>query len=110
MKGRNMVKFQTLCRSAIVIWIWNGFSALGTVYHSGGWGASGQGLPDQVLKGDKITIPGGTFNWKTKVTISKLNSLQGAGVGKTINKDGLQTGQLILWTLAAGFPSRMTGI
>ncbi len=50
MKGRNMVKFQTLCRSAIVIWIWNGFSALGTVYHSDGSAASVQGLHEPSVK------------------------------------------------------------
>ena len=44
MKGRNMVNFQTLCRSAIVIWIWNGFSALGTVYHLDGSGGQCAGF------------------------------------------------------------------
>jgi hypothetical protein len=77
MKGRNMVKFQTLCRSAIVIWIWNGFSALGTVYHSDGSAASVQGLHNQVLDGDTITLPAGTFVWNTGVTITKGITLQG---------------------------------
>src|SRR4029077_12784906 len=77
MKGRNMVKIQTLCRSAIVIWIWNGFSAFGTVYHSDGSAASVQGLHDQVLDGDTITLPSGTFSWTGKITITKAITIQG---------------------------------
>ena len=110
MKGRNMGKFQTLCRSAIVIWIWNGFSALGTVYHSDGSAASVQGLHNAVLNGDTITIPAGTFNWTTKVTISKSITLQGAGVGQTIIRDAVQGGPLLQTTLAAGGLTRITGI
>jgi hypothetical protein len=110
MKGRNMVKFQTLCRSAIVIWIWNGFSALGTVYHSDGSAASVQGLHNQVLNGDTITIPAGTFTWTTRVTITKGITLQGAGVNSTIIKDNVQSGRLIGVTLAANNVTRITGI
>jgi len=110
MKGRNMVKFQALCRSAIVIWIWNGFSALGTVYHSDGSAASVQGLHDQVLNGDTITIPAGTFNWTTRVTISKSITLQGAGVGNTIIKDAVNGTQLIQVGLVANNLTRITGI
>src|SRR5207248_11315601 len=102
MKGRNMGKFNALCRSAIVIGIWNGFSALGTVYHSDGSAASVQGLHNQVLNGDTITIPAGTFNWTTKVTISKSITLLGAGVGNTIIKDAVQGGPLLQGTLSAG--------
>ncbi len=109
-EGRNMVKFQTLCRSAIVIWIWSGFSALGTVYHSDGSAASVQGLHDQVLNGDTITIPAGTFNWTTKVTISKSITLQGAGVGNTIIKDAVNGTQLIQVGLVANNLTRITGI
>jgi hypothetical protein len=110
MKGRNMVKFQTLCRSAIVIWIWNGFSALGTVYHSDGSAASVQGLHNQVLNGDTITIPAGTFNWTTRVTITKSITLQGAGVGNTIIKDAVNGTQLIQVGLVANNLTRITGI
>ena len=110
MKGRNMVKFQTLCRSAIVIWIWNGFSALGTVYHSDGSAASVQGLHNQVLNGDTITIPAGTFTWSTRVTIAKGITLQGAGVGSTFVKDAVQSGPLLQVTLAAGKLTRIVGI
>src|SRR4029077_16882480 len=110
MKGRNMVKIQTLCRSAIVIWIWNGFSALGTVYHSDGSAASVQGLHNQVLNGDTITIPAGTFNWTTGVTISKSITLQGAGVGSTIIKDAVNGTPLIQVGLVANNLPRITGI
>ena len=105
-----MVKFQALCRSAIVIWIWNGFSALGTVYHSDGSAASVQGLHNAALNGDTITIPAGTFNWATKVTISKSITLQGAGVGNTIIKDAVNGTQLIQVGLVANNLTRITGI
>ena len=105
-----MVKFETLCRSAIVIWIWNGFSALGTVYHSDGSAASVQGLHDQVLNGDTITIPAGTFIWSTRVTINKGITLEGAGMGQTIIKDAVQSGPLMDVTLRANNLTRITGI
>ena len=110
MKGRNMVKFQTLCRSAIVIWIWNGFSALGTVYHSDGSVASVQGLQNQVVNGDTITIPAGTFTWRTRVTISKSITLQGAGIGQSIIKDAVNGTPLIQVGLVANKLTRITGI
>jgi len=109
MKGRNMVKFRTLCRSAIIIGIWNGFSALGTVYHSDGSAASVQGLHNQALNGDTITVPAGTFTWANRVSITKAITLQGAGVGSTIIKDNVQGNPLLSWTLPAGL-SRLTGI
>ena len=110
MKGRNMVKFQTLCRSAIVIWIWNGFSALGTVYHSDGSVASVQGLQNQVLNGDTITIPAGTFTWRTRVTISKSITLKGEGIGQSIIKDAVNGTPLIQVGLVANKLTRITGI
>ena len=64
MKDRNTGKFQTLCRSAIVIWIWNGFSALATVYHSDGSPTNLQYIHDTLAQeGDTITLPAGTFLW-----------------------------------------------
>src|SRR5215475_702792 len=110
MKGRNMVRFHTLCRSAIVIWIWNGFSALGTVYHSDGSAASVQALHDQILNGDTITIPAGTFTWRTRVTITKAITLQGAGVASSILKDAVNGTQLIRVGLVANNLTRITGI
>ena len=90
MKGRNMGKFQTLCRSAIVIWIWNGFSALGTVYHSDGSAASVQGLHDQVLDGDTITLPSGTFTWTTQVHLTKAVTLEGNTTTDPVNGTAVQ--------------------
>ncbi|HMC28898.1 MAG TPA: hypothetical protein VKM56_14000 [Verrucomicrobiae bacterium] len=44
------------------------------------------------------------------MTISKAITLQGAGVGSTVVRDGVQSGQLIQITLAAGNLTRITGI
>src|ERR1700757_607388 len=106
-----MFKFQALGKSAIVILIWNGFPALATVYNSDGSSTNVQYVHDNLaVVGDTIAIPAGTFTWSTKVTIAKAITLQGAGIGQTIIKDNVQNTQLILWTLAAGQPSRLTGI
>lgn len=105
-----MGNIRTLCRSAIIIAVWNGFSALATVYHSDGSAASVQGLHNAVLNGDTITLPAGTFTWTTGVTISKAIVLQGAGVGQTIIKDNARNTQLIAVSLVAGRVTRITGI
>ena len=60
--------------------------------------------------GDTIAIPAGTFTWTTGVAITKAISLQGAGVGQTIIKDGVQGNRLIQVTLAAGGLTRLTAI
>jgi hypothetical protein len=95
MKGRNMDSFQTLCRSAIVIWIWNGFSALGTVYQSDGSAASVQGLHDQVLNGDTITIPAGTFTWTSGIRFTKAITLQGQTTTNPVNGTAVDTTKII---------------
>jgi len=60
--------------------------------------------------GDTVTIPGGAASWTRTLQIKKGITIQGASVGATIIKDSVQSGQLIRWTLAAGYPSRLTGI
>jgi hypothetical protein len=60
--------------------------------------------------GDTVTIPGGAASWTRTLQIKKGITIQGAGVGATIIKDSVQSGQLIRWALAAGYPSRLTGI
>ncbi len=60
--------------------------------------------------GDTVTIPGGTATWTRTLRVRKGITIQGAGVGVTIIKDGVQSGQLIAWSLPAGLPSRLTGI
>ena len=105
-----MGNIRTLCRSAIIIAVWNGFSALATVYRSDGSAASVQGLHNAALNGDTITIPAGAFTWTTKVTISKSITLQGAGVGNTIIKDAVNGTQLIQVGLVANNLTRITGI
>ena len=110
MKRRNVGNIRKLCRSAIIIWIWNGFSALGAVYHSDGSAASVQGLHNQVLNGDTITIPAGTFTWRTKVIIRKSITLLGEGKGQTVIKDAVNGTQLIDVALVANKLTRITGI
>jgi hypothetical protein len=97
----------------LFILVFSGFSALrcgATVYHSDGSAASVQGLHNAVLNGDTITLPAGTFTWRTRVNLTKAITLRGAGVGATIIRDAVQSGNLISWTLAAGRSSRLTGI
>ena len=97
----------------LFILVFSGFSALrcgATVYHSDGSAASVQGLHNAVLNGDTITLPAGTFTWRTRVNLTKAVTLRGAGVGATIIRDAVQSGNLISWTLAAGRSSRLTGI
>ena len=60
--------------------------------------------------GDTVTIPGGTATWTRTLPVRKAITIQGAGIGVTIVKDGAQKGALIDWTLAAGQLSRLTGI
>jgi hypothetical protein len=81
------------------------------VYSSNGTAESIQFFHDnQARNGDTITLPAGTFVWSTRVNITKGITLQGAGVGSTIIKDSVQSGSTVVWTLAAGQPSRLTGI
>src|SRR5437660_3625363 len=98
----------------LFIFILSGVSASrgwATVYPSDGTAASVQSIHDNSAHdGDTITLPAGTFTWSTGVNITKAITLQGAGVGVTIVKDGVQSGKLIAWSLAAGLPSRLTGI
>src|SRR5438128_4509740 len=60
--------------------------------------------------GDVVSIPGGTVTWTRTLAVRKGITIQGAGVGVTIIKDSVQNGRLIDWVLAAGYPSRLTGI
>src|SRR5207249_8089013 len=106
---RPMSKFRLICRSAIVIVTWSGFSALGTVYNSDGTAASVQYLHDNFAQaGDTIMLPTGTFTWSTPVTISKAITLQGAGSGRIIGdtKSSVQvgTGPETFITTRSGLP------
>jgi hypothetical protein len=98
----------------LFIFILNGFCALrcgATVYHSDGSAASVQQIHNaQAVNGDTITLPAGAFTWTTGVTMWKAITLQGSGVGSTIVRDALPSGELIDWTLAANQVSRLTGI
>src|SRR4030095_9905231 len=81
------------------------------IYQSNGTAANVQSiLNNQAHNSDTITLPAGILHWTTGVTIGKAITLQGAGVGTTIIRDGVQSGQLIQVTLAAGSETRLTGI
>jgi hypothetical protein len=70
-----------------VLLIWNGFSALATVYNSDGSAADIQRIHDSLAQdGDTITIPAGTFNWTQTVTISKGISLIGRTTTDPVNR------------------------
>jgi hypothetical protein len=60
--------------------------------------------------GDTIIIPAGTATWTRPLKVTKGITIQGAGTGVTIVKDGAQKEALIDWTLAAGYRSRLAGI
>src|SRR5262249_24415848 len=60
--------------------------------------------------GDTVIIPAGTVTWTRTLQVRKGITMQGAGAGVTIIKDGVQAGQVIGWSLVAGLSSRLTGI
>jgi hypothetical protein len=60
--------------------------------------------------GDTVVVPAGTATWTSKLTITKAVTLQGSGIGRTIIRDGVQTGQFLSFSLVAGKASRLTGI
>ena len=106
-----MGNIRTLCRSAIVMLIWNGFSSLATVYDSDGSSTNIQSIHDTLAQnGDTITMPAGTFAWTIGVHISKAVQLQGAGIGQTIILDAVQIDRLLGVGLVAGNLTRITGI
>ncbi|MGB9473590.1 MAG: hypothetical protein WCE87_00815, partial [Candidatus Udaeobacter sp.] len=94
--------------------IFSGFLApqcRAAIYQSNGTAASVQSIHNnQAQNGDTITIPAGTFTWSTGITITKAITLQGAGVGATVIRDSVQSGQLIQVRLAALNLTRITGI
>ena len=77
------------------------------------WSSNGsatdiQSIHNQAAPGDTITLPGGTFRWATKVTLTKGITLQGQS--GTVVQDAVQNGPLIDWTLQASRLARLTGI
>lgn len=60
--------------------------------------------------GDTVTIPAGDSIWTTNLTATKAITLQGAGAGSTILRDGVLTGPFMKWNMVPGLPFRMTGI
>jgi len=71
----------------VSILILGGFSSRcgATVYNSNGTPGNVQFIHDnEAQNGDTITIPAGSFDWSTPVTISKAIKLQGAGSGRII--------------------------
>ena len=80
-----MGNIRTLCRSAIAIVVWNGFSALATTFNSDGTSINIQYIHDNLAQnGDTITIPAGSFTWGlNSVSITKGITLRGAGSSLT---------------------------
>src|SRR5213075_25756 len=46
---------------------------------------------NQAEQGDTVTVPAGTATWTKPLVVNKAITLQGAGIGKTIVFDGLQS-------------------
>jgi hypothetical protein len=61
--------------------------ALATVYDSDGSAASVQGLQNEVLNGDTIRIPAGTFTWTSKVTVTKPSRCKGRAQARRLLDD-----------------------
>ncbi len=60
--------------------------------------------------GDTVIIPAGTATWTRTLSIKKAIELRGAGIGKTIIKDGVQQGQTMNVVLVPAKVTRVTGI
>lgn len=64
--------------------------------------------------GDTVLLPAGDCEWTKNLTIDKGITLQGAGIGRTIIRDGIPAGsiplELMTWYLVPNQLSRMTGI
>jgi hypothetical protein len=82
-----MCKSQNLCKGAIVILIWNGFSALATVHDSDGSSTNVQYIHDTLAQnGDTITLPAGTFDWSSTLVITKDITIVGETTVDPINR------------------------
>ena len=88
-------------------------TATTTVWQSDGSAANVQYVHNNLAHdGDTILLPSGTFVWASGVSLTKAITLQGQGIGSTIVRDGMQTGQFLLWDYR-GTPNgtvRLTGI
>ena len=70
---------------------------------------------NEAADGDIVTLPAGTKTWTTGVIIpkSKAITLEGAGIGSTIIRDGVQFGPLLIINVRTGDNTklvRITGI
>ena len=72
---------------------------------------------NSAANGDTVLIPSGTCTWTTNLTIgNKYLTLQGAGAGPTIIRDGVSKDvypnipQVLVWETIDGGLSRLTGI
>lgn len=86
-------------------------SAFAAIWESDGTPANVQSIHDtKAADGDTITIPSGTFTWRSRVTITKGVTLKGQGIGATIVKDAMASGTLVSITTKANKFTRLTGI
>jgi hypothetical protein len=60
--------------------------------------------------GDTVIVPAGTATWTQTLPVKKAITIQGAGIGVTIIKDGVKNTQLLYINLVAGKLTRLTGI
>lgn len=65
---------------------------------------------NQAQDGDTVKIPAGTSTWTSQVWLAKAITLQGAGIGQTIIKDGANGTQFLAARLVAGKVTRFTGM
>jgi hypothetical protein len=102
---------------AAALSVWAGSPITAATWNSDGSDCCGnlsvQAIHDAMTThdGDTITIPTGSFTWRTGVHITKSITLEGAGIGFTIIKDGVQTpGFCLRVDSPAGGVNRITGI
>jgi hypothetical protein len=71
-----------------------------------------QNAVNSALAGETVQIPAGVATWTAGLSINKAITLQGAGLGLTIIKDGITSGNspLIAINLVSGKNIRITGI
>jgi hypothetical protein len=64
----------------------------------------------QAAPGDTVTVPAGTATWTKPLIITKGITLQGAGIGKTIVVDGLQSDDNNIRFVTSKKPGEVAGI
>jgi hypothetical protein len=101
------------CGAGLVVWVF--LSALGqikaaTIAAKSVSPADVNAAVTLAADGDTVTVPAGTATWTSPLTITKGITLQGAGIGQTIIRDGLTAdNSLLVLDTTAGKFYRLTG-